>query len=105
MNSHAKTGDKADTTDGRLEVFDLHGEQDPTEQSRAMSYGRKWYGRVKVILATNIAESSLTIDAVRVVVDFGLVKRNYKTPLLTSWTAKQNIVQRQGRARRTAPGE
>ena len=67
-------------------------------------------GRRKVVLATNIAETSLTIDGVRVVVDSGLTRRaRYDratglTRLATERASQAAVAQRAGRAGRTAPG-
>lgn len=67
-------------------------------------------GKVKVILATNIAESSVTINDVRVVVDSGLHReRTYDpksrmTSLDTVWVCQSNAVQRKGRAGRLREG-
>jgi ATP-dependent helicase HrpB len=66
--------------------------------------------RRKVVLATSIAETSLTIDGVRVVVDGGLARRAVFDPatgmarLVTGRVTKAEAVQRQGRAGRQAPG-
>ncbi len=67
-------------------------------------------GRRKVVLATNIAETSLTIDGVRAVVDAGLERRNVFDPatgmsrLVTQRISGASAEQRAGRAGRTAPG-
>jgi ATP-dependent helicase HrpB len=67
-------------------------------------------GRRKVIVATNIAETSLTIDGVRIVVDTGLERRSRFDPatamnrLETARISRSSADQRRGRAGRTAPG-
>ena len=67
-------------------------------------------GTRKVVLATNIAETSLTIEGVRVVVDSGLVRRARFDPvtgmsrLETQRISRASAEQRQGRAGRLAPG-
>ena len=67
-------------------------------------------GRRNVVLATSIAETSLTIPDVRVVVDGGLARRprfdpgSGMTRLVTEKVSKAEAVQRQGRAGRVAPG-
>ena len=67
-------------------------------------------GRRKIVLATNIAETSLTIDGVRVVVDCGLERRSVFDPasgmsrLETQRISRASAEQRAGRAGRTAPG-
>ncbi|MGL4542660.1 MAG: helicase-related protein, partial [Polymorphobacter sp.] len=67
-------------------------------------------GQRKVVLATSIAETSLTIDGVRVVIDSGLARRarfdrsTGLTHLVTERAAQAAVTQRAGRAGRTAPG-
>lgn len=84
----------------------LHGSLEPAEQRAAI---RKGPGR-KVILATSIAETSLTIDGVRIVVDSGLARRaRYdraagSTRLVTERASQAAVTQRAGRAARQGPG-
>jgi ATP-dependent helicase HrpB len=84
----------------------LHGSLPPEEQSRALRPS----DRRKVILATNIAETSLTIDGVRTVIDSGLARvagydaRRGLDRLDVKRISKASAVQRAGRAGRTAPG-
>ncbi len=84
----------------------LHGSLDPAEQRAAI---RKGDGR-KIILATSIAETSLTIDGVRIVVDSGLARRaRYDrgagvTRLVTERVSQAAATQRAGRAARQGPG-
>ncbi len=67
-------------------------------------------GRRKIVLATNIAETSLTIDGVRVVIDAGLERRSLFDPasgmnrLELQRISRASAEQRAGRAGRTAPG-
>jgi ATP-dependent helicase HrpB len=67
-------------------------------------------GRRKVVLATSIAETSLTIDGVRIVVDAGLARRPRYEPALglsrleTVRASQASITQRAGRAGRLEPG-
>jgi len=67
-------------------------------------------GMQKVVIATNIAETSITIDNIKTVIDSGLSKVNYYNPktftssLIESPIAKASCNQRKGRAGRTAPG-
>ncbi len=67
-------------------------------------------GRRKLILATNIAETSLTIEGVRVVIDTGVARRSLFDPgtgmerLVTARISQASAAQRAGRAGRTAPG-
>ncbi|WP_444994806.1 ATP-dependent helicase HrpB [Aliikangiella sp. IMCC44359] len=67
-------------------------------------------GKRKIILSTNIAESSLTIEDIDCVIDTGLVRQSHYDPnvgfdrLLTQKISQASSVQRMGRAGRTAPG-
>jgi ATP-dependent helicase HrpB len=91
-----------------VDVLPLYGELAPGEQDAALAPARA--GRRKIVLATNIAETSLTIDGVRVVVDAGLERRSLFDPvtgmsrLETQRIARASAEQRAGRAGRTAPG-
>lgn len=88
------------------EIHRLHGKLDPAEQRAAIRKGE----RRKLILATSIAETSLTIDGVRVVVDCGLARRaRYDraagvTQLVTERVSQAAATQRAGRAARQGPG-
>lgn len=86
------------------DVIPLHGGASAQEQRRALTAGD---GR-RVILATNVAETSLTVPGVTGVVDSGLerrtAQRNGRTVLTLGAVAKANAEQRRGRAGRTAPG-
>lgn len=89
-------------------VLPLFGDLDAATQDAALQPAAP--GVRKVILATNIAETSLTIPGVRVVVDSGLVRRARFDPatgmsrLETQRISRASAAQRQGRAGRTAPG-
>lgn len=90
---------------GRL-VVPLHGELPPAEQDAAV--GRS--DRPKVVVATNVAETSLTIDGITLVIDSGLARiprfdpyRGLNT-LLIQPISRASADQRAGRAGRTAPG-
>ena len=91
-----------------VDVLPLYGELAPGAQDAALAPARS--GRRKVVLATNIAETSLTIDGVCVVVDAGLERRSLFDPvtgmsrLETQRIARASAEQRAGRAGRTAPG-
>jgi len=87
-------------------VFPLHGELPPVEQDAAVSR----YDRRKIVVATNVAETSLTIDGVRLVIDSGLARIPRHDPyrgintLLVEKISRAAADQRAGRAGRTAPG-
>jgi ATP-dependent helicase HrpB len=84
----------------------LHGSLDPADQRTAIRKS----DRRKVILATSIAETSLTIDGVRIVIDSGLARRpRYDraagmTRLVTERASQAAVTQRAGRAARQGPG-
>ncbi len=84
----------------------LHGSLDPAEQRVAIRPSAER----KVVLATSIAETSLTLDAIRVVVDAGLARRpRYDraagmTRLVTERASQAAATQRAGRAARQGPG-
>jgi ATP-dependent helicase HrpB len=87
-------------------VLPLHGELPAADQDAAVAR----YEQRKIIVATNVAETSLTIEGVRVVIDCGLAKiarfdpyRGINT-LLTERISRASADQRAGRAGRTAPG-
>jgi ATP-dependent helicase HrpB len=84
----------------------LHGELPPAEQDAAVTPG----ARRKIIVSTNVAETSLTIDGVRAIIDSGLARvarfdphRGINT-LLIEKISRASAQQRLGRAGRTAPG-
>src|SRR6185436_3400431 len=88
-------------------VFPLHGELPPRDQDAAVAK----YDQRKVVVATNVAETSLTIDGVRLVIDSGLARiprfdphRGINT-LLVEKISQASAEQRSGRAGRTAPGK
>jgi ATP-dependent helicase HrpB len=89
-------------------ILPLFGELPPEDQDAALMPSLP--GTRKVVLATNIAETSLTIQGVRVVVDSGLVRRSMFDPstgmsrLETQRISRASADQRQGRAGRTEPG-
>ncbi|MHA3840578.1 ATP-dependent helicase HrpB [Sphingomonas aestuarii] len=86
----------------------LHGGADPAEQRRAIRPDPE--RRRKVVLATSIAESALTLDGIRIVIDSGLARRpRYDraagmTRLMTERVSRASATQRSGRAARQAPG-
>jgi ATP-dependent helicase HrpB len=87
-------------------VTPLYGDLSPAEQDLALEPSPQR----KVILSTNIAESSVTIDGVRVVIDSGLARVANDSPwtglpsLEVARVSKASAIQRAGRAGRTAPG-
>ncbi len=89
-------------------VLPLHGSLPFDEQTRALRPAAP--GQRKIICATNIAETSLTIDGVRVVIDSGLARvagydaRRGLDRLELKRISKASAIQRAGRAGRTAPG-
>ena len=91
-----------------VDVLPLFGELAAGEQDAALKPARP--GRRKIVLATNIAETSLTIDGVRIVVDAGLERRSLFDPssgmnrLEVQRISRASAEQRAGRAGRTAPG-
>lgn len=91
---------------GGVDVLPLHGELPPEEQDRAVKPGP----RRKVIVATNVAETSLTIPGVRAVVDSGMARIARFDPhrgidtLLVEPVSQASAEQRAGRAGRTGPG-
>ena len=86
----------------------LHGSLEPGAQRAAIAAPPP--GRRKVVLATSIAETSLTLDGVRIVVDSGLARRpRYDrgagiTRLVTERASQAAVTQRAGRAGRQGPG-
>ena len=91
---------------GAFTVIPLHGGLRLDEQRRAFEPGRS--GTRKVILATNVAETSLTIPGIGVVIDAGLVRQTRyhdgRGFLALTAIAEDSAMQRAGRAGRTAPG-
>ncbi|XP_016651934.1 PREDICTED: DExH-box ATP-dependent RNA helicase DExH1 isoform X1 [Prunus mume] len=89
-------------------VLPLHGSM-PTVNQREI-FDRPPLNKRKIVLATNIAESSITIDDVVYVIDCGKAKEtsydalNKLACLLPSWISKASAHQRRGRAGRVQPG-
>jgi ATP-dependent helicase HrpB len=94
--------------DASTEIVPLFGALDASVQDRAIAPAPK--GSRKVVLATSIAETSLTIESVRIVVDSGLARvPRYEpdiglTRLETVRASRAAVDQRRGRAGRTEPG-
>ncbi len=87
-------------------LLPLHGELAPKDQDAAVAR----YPQRKVVVSTNVAETSLTIDGVRLVIDSGLARiprfdanRGINT-LMVEKISQSSADQRAGRAGRTAPG-
>jgi ATP-dependent helicase HrpB len=94
--------------DAGIEIVPLFGALDAQVQDRAIAPAPS--GRRKVVLATSIAETSLTIEGVRIVVDSGVARvPRYEpdiglTRLETVRASRAAVDQRRGRAGRTSPG-
>ncbi|WIG96684.1 ATP-dependent helicase HrpB [Myxococcus sp. SDU36] len=88
------------------DVLPLHGDLSPAEQDRAVRRS----SRRKIILSTNVAETSVTIDGVAVVIDSGLARVASHSPwsglptLKLSKVSRASAIQRAGRAGRTRAG-
>lgn len=91
-----------------IDIEPLYGALDPVAQDRAISPAKP--GRRKIVLATSIAETSITIEGVRVVIDSGLARVPRFEPdvgvtrLETVRVSRASADQRRGRAGRTEPG-
>ncbi len=87
-----------------MPIIPLHSQLEPEVQQRA--FGRHDYG--KIILATNIAQTSITIDDIDVVIDSGLERRNEVRSgvegLFIAEISQADCLQRAGRAGRTKEG-
>ncbi len=96
-----------DVNDGRIALHALYGDLPFEEQERAIMPSKD---RRKIVLATNIAETSLTIEGVRVVIDCGLTRMLRHDPsngmnrLMTVQVSRASAEQRKGRAGREGPG-
>lgn len=86
------------------EIIPLHGELEPAEQGRAF----RQYSRPKCVIATNVAETSVTIDDIDAVVDSGMERRvevvDGVEGLYLKPISRANATQRKGRAGRCKPG-
>ncbi|MGH1591215.1 ATP-dependent helicase HrpB [Methylobacterium phyllosphaerae] len=98
----------AEKVDAAVQIAPLYGALTPAEQDRAVAPAPA--GTRKVVLATSIAETSLTIEGVRIVVDSGLARIPVYEPglgltrLVTARASRASVDQRRGRAGRTEPG-
>jgi ATP-dependent helicase HrpB len=99
---------RGELNDASVDVRPLYGAMPPADQDAAIAAAPA--GRRKIVLATSIAETSLTIEDVRIVVDSGLSRRPRYEPALgltrleTARASQAAAAQRAGRAGRVAPG-
>ncbi|RUP47114.1 hypothetical protein BC936DRAFT_146116 [Jimgerdemannia flammicorona] len=93
----------------QYQILPLHASLSPQEQNKVFKPAPK--GARKIVVATNVAETSITIDGVVYVIDSGRVKEtqydpaNNMTNLVETWTSRASARQRRGRAGRTRPGQ
>ena len=103
-----RTSDALGKLPPNVEFHKLHGAIEPALQRKALAPPQ--VGKRKLVLATSIAETSLTLEGVRIVVDSGLARRpRYDrgaglTRLSTERASRAAVIQRAGRAARQAPG-
>lgn len=103
-----RTAERIEGLGGDIVLHRLHGSLDPAAQRAAIAPDPQ--GRRKIVLATSIAETSLTLDGISVVVDSGLARRpRYDraagmTRLVTERASQAAVTQRAGRAARQMPG-
>ena len=103
-----RTADALGTVGDIVELHRLHGGIEPGAQRRALAPPSP--GKRKLVLATSIAETSVTVEDVRIVIDSGLARRpRYDrgaglTRLVTERASRAAATQRAGRAARQAPG-
>ncbi len=92
----------------KIHIVPLYGRLPKEEQERV--FDPPPFGRKKVVISTNIAETSVTINGVTTVIDSGLAKMNYYSPRTFTSSLDETPVsrascnQRRGRAGRTCPG-
>ena len=92
----------------KIHIIPLYGRLPKEEQEKVFDPAP--FGKKKVVISTNIAETSVTINGVTTVIDSGLAKLNYYNPrtftssLLETPVSKASCNQRRGRAGRTCPG-
>ena len=102
-----RTAERLDRLGAGIVLHKLHGSLDPAAQRAAITPDPQ---HRKVVLATSIAETSLTLDGIRMVVDSGLARRpRYDrsagmTRLVTERASQAAVTQRAGRAARQGPG-
>lgn len=92
----------------KIQIIPLYGRLPKEEQEKVFDPAP--FGRKKVIISTNIAETSVTIDGITSVIDSGLAKLNFYNPhtftssLIETPVSKASCNQRRGRAGRTQSG-
>ncbi len=102
--NHPVFGTKA----GKFKLVPLHSSLSSEQQSAVFEKPRN--GVRKIVLSTNIAETSITIDDCVFVIDVGRMKEKRFDPLKsmesldTVWVSRANALQRKGRAGRVRPG-
>ena len=107
-----KTDSALQTIANSISIHPLYGQLSDKEQQLAIQPAEVNYDKHhrKIVLATNIAESSLTIEGIRIVVDSGLEKqltynaRSEMNALMTKKISQASATQRAGRAGRMEPG-
>ncbi|KAE8228904.1 hypothetical protein CF326_g6143 [Tilletia indica] len=93
----------------KVDVLPLHANLSPAEQRRV--FNRPKPGHRKIVVSTNVAETSITIDDISYVVDTGRVKETRFNPetgltsLVEGWASRAACKQRRGRAGRVREGE
>ncbi|KAK0535820.1 putative ATP-dependent RNA helicase ucp12 [Tilletia horrida] len=93
----------------KVDVLPLHANLSPAEQRRV--FNRPKPGHRKIVVSTNVAETSITIDDISYVVDTGRVKETKYNPetgltsLVEGWASRAACKQRRGRAGRVREGE
>lgn len=103
-----RTADALGALPEDIELHKLHGGIDPAAQRAALAAPPA--GRRKLVLATSIAETSVTLEGVRIVIDSGLARRSRYdrgaglNRLVTERASRAAATQRAGRAARQAPG-
>lgn len=101
---HLKSGQHS----SRYQIYPLYGRLSKEEQERVFTPTKE--GKIKVVVATNIAETSITIDGITTVIDSGLAKINYynqkdfTSALIEQPISRSSANQRKGRAGRTRAG-
>jgi ATP-dependent RNA helicase DHX37/DHR1 len=108
MSSDEDDDEEAESIGDPLQVLPLYATLSPSEQAKVFQISPEG-GRVCVV-ATNVAETSITIPHIRYVVDSGKVKRKFYDKLTgvstfrVVWISKASADQRAGRSGRTGPG-